>query len=143
MDKVLSQQLMLIIQILILIILFSVLKTQNHMFLSSLYQQKFLARDLKDHFIIMNTKQKVRMKTQQMNINIFLNQILLELIYFLFQFIQIKIPILKDLKLEDIIYQKTKSKKNHVIINGKNFYDHAIDSDIKQFEETRKKNRTR
>ena len=84
MDKVLSQQLMLIIQILILIILFSVLKTQNHMFFSSLYQQKFLARDLKDHFIIMNTKQKVRMKTQQMNINIFLNQILLELIYFLF-----------------------------------------------------------
>ena len=49
------------------------------MFLSSLYQQKFLARDLKDHFIIMNTKQKVRMKTQQMNINIFLNQILLKL----------------------------------------------------------------
>ena len=84
MDKVLSQQLMLIIQMLILIILFSVLKTQNHMSLLSLYQQKFLARDLKDHFIIMNTKQKVRIKTQQLNINIFFNQILLKLIYFLF-----------------------------------------------------------
>ena len=34
---------------------------------------------------------------------------------------------------------KDKIKKNHVIINGKNFYDQAIDSDIKQFEETRKK----
>ena len=54
------------------------------MSLLSLYQQKFLARDLKDHFIIMNTKQRVRIKTQQMNINIFFNQILLELIYFLF-----------------------------------------------------------
>ena len=81
------------------------------MSLLSLYQQKFLARDLKDHFIIMNTNQRVRIKTQQMNINIFFNQILLELIYFLFWFIQIKIPVLKDLKLEDIIYQKTKSKK--------------------------------
>ena len=29
-------------------------------------------------------------------------------------------------------------KKYNVIINGKNFYDHAIDSDIKQYKETRK-----
>ena len=41
---------------------------------------------------------------------IFSNQTLLELIDYLFQFIQIKIPILKDLKLEDITYQ------NHFLI---------------------------
>ena len=28
--------------------------------------------------------------------------------------------------------------KNYVIVNGKNFYDQAIDSDIKQYEEIRK-----
>ena len=36
--------------------------------------QKFLAKGLKDQFIRMNVKQKVRIKTQQMNIDIFLNQ---------------------------------------------------------------------
>ena len=76
------------------------------MFLLSLYQQEtiknyqnFLAKDLKDGFIGMNIKQKVRINIRQMNIDIFSNQTLLE-------FIQIKISILKDLKLEDITYQK-------------------------------------
>ena len=41
-----------------------------------------------------------------MNLDIFSNQILLESIDCLFQFIQIKITMLKDLKLRDIIYQK-------------------------------------
>ena len=41
-----------------------------------------------------------------MNIDTFLNQNLLELIDYLFQFIQAKIIFLKDLKLKDIIYQK-------------------------------------
>ena len=41
-----------------------------------------------------------------MNINIFSNQILLKLIDYLFLFIQIKMQNLKDLKLEDITYQK-------------------------------------
>ena len=48
---------------------------QNYMFLSSLYQQKIikncqnvLAKDLKDTFIGMNIKQKVRVKIKQMNI---------------------------------------------------------------------------
>ena len=44
---------------------------------------KFLAKDLKDQFIGMNIKQKMRIKIQQMNINIFLIQILLELINYL------------------------------------------------------------
>ena len=50
---------------LILIILFLFSKTQNYMFLLSLYQQKaikneqnFLAKDLKDHCIRINIKQK-------------------------------------------------------------------------------------
>ena len=62
--------------------------------------------DLKDQFIEMNKKQKKRIKIQQMNKGIFSNQILFELIGYLFQFVQIKMEILKDLKLKDIIYQK-------------------------------------
>ena len=56
------------------------------MFLSSLYQQKtiknyqnFLAKDIKDQFIEINTKQKARLKQQQMTIDIFSNQTLQEL----------------------------------------------------------------
>ena len=78
-----------------------------------MYQQEtiknyrnFLAKDLKDQFIGMNIKQKVRIKLHQINLDIFSNQTLLESIVYLFQFIQIKMTILKDLKLEDIIYQK-------------------------------------
>ena len=56
--------------------------------------------------INMNIKQRVRTKIQQMNLDIFSNQILLESIDCLFYFIQIKMTMLKDLKLKDIIYQK-------------------------------------
>ena len=61
------------------------------MFLPSLYQQKliknyqnFLANDLKDQFVGTNSKQKKRIKIRQMNIDIFLNQILLDLMDYLF-----------------------------------------------------------
>ena len=71
-------------------ILFSLTKTQNYMFLSSLYQQKiiksyqnFLANDLKNQFIGMNIKQKLRIKIRQMDIDIYSNQILLESIDYL------------------------------------------------------------
>ena len=40
--------------------------------------------------------------------------------------------ILKDLKLKNVTYQR------HDIINEKNVYDQAIDSDIKWYEEIRK-----
>ena len=40
--------------------------------------------------------------------------------------------LLKDLKLKGII------DNYNVIINGKNFYDQAIDSDIKRYKEIRK-----
>ena len=41
-----------------------------------------------------------------MNIDIFSNQILLESIDYLLYFSQIKMKMLKDLKLKDIVYQK-------------------------------------
>ena len=40
--------------------------------------QNFLAKYLKDQFLGMNAKQKVRIKIRQMNIDILPNQILLE-----------------------------------------------------------------
>ena len=59
-----------------------------------------------------------------MNIDIFSNKILFELIDYLLWFIQIKIAILKDLKLEGITYQKellviitSSSMKNTFTIN--------------------------
>ena len=57
----------------------------------SLYQeetiknyQNVLVKDLKDQFIRMNIKQKVRIKIRQMNIGIFSNQFLLKSIDYLF-----------------------------------------------------------
>ena len=46
--------------------------------------------------------------------------------------------LLKYLKLKDNIYQKGIIKNCNVIINGKNFYDESIDSDIKRCQEIRK-----
>ena len=58
---------------------------------SSLYQlhtiknyQNLFENERKSQFIKINSKQKVRIKTQQMNIDIFSNQILLKLIDYLF-----------------------------------------------------------
>ena len=45
-------------------------------------------------------------KIQQMNIDTFFNQILMELIDYLFLFIQIEMLILKDLMFENIAYPK-------------------------------------
>ena len=44
----------------------------------------FLAKDLKDQFNRINIKQKVRIKIEQMNIDILFNQILLDSIHYLF-----------------------------------------------------------
>ena len=59
--------------------------------------QNLVVKDLKDQFIGMNIKQKMRIKMRQTNVDIFPNQILLELIDYLLQFIQINMAILKDL----------------------------------------------
>ena len=54
------------------------------MFLLSLYQQKtiknyqkFLGKDLKDQFIGIHIRQKLKIKAQRMNIDMFLKHILL------------------------------------------------------------------
>ena len=80
-----------IIQMLNVIILFLLSKTQNYMFLKYLHQlkiiknyQNLVAKDFKDQFIGKNIKQKVRIKIQQMNIDIFSNQIFFELIDYLY-----------------------------------------------------------
>ena len=59
-------------------------KGTKYMCLMQLYQEKriknyqnFIVKDLKDHFITMNIKQKARKKIGQMNIDIFSNEILL------------------------------------------------------------------
>ena len=69
----------------------STIKDRNFMFQLQLYQketiknhQTFLGKNLKDQFIGMNIKQKVRIKIRQMNKDIFSNQILFELINYLF-----------------------------------------------------------
>ena len=46
--------------------------------------------------------------------------------------------ILKGLKLKSITFLKGIIKNYNVIINGKNFYDQAIHSDIKWYEEIKK-----
>ena len=46
--------------------------------------------------------------------------------------------ILEDSKLNDIILPKGFTDNYNVIINGKNFYDQATDSDIKRCEEIKK-----
>ena len=91
-----------------------------------------MGKDLKDHFIGMNLKQKVRIKIEQMNIDNFSNQILFESIDCLFQFIQINMKILKDLKLN-----KRQCLPYIAIINGENLYAQAIDFDIKRYEKIR------
>ena len=72
----------------------------------------------------MKIKQKVKTKTEQTDLDIFLNQTLHVLTDCLLWFIQIKMT-----KLKDII------SNYNVIINGKNFYDQPIDSDVKRYEE--------
>ena len=73
-----------------------------------------------------------------MNIDIFSNQNLLDSIDYLYQFIQIKITMLKDLKLEDIIYQKESLKITTLLSMEENFYDQPIDCDIRSYEGIRK-----
>ena len=83
------------------------------MSVQSVYQQKtiknyqnFIVKDLKDQFIGMNVRPKVRIKTRKVNIDIFSNQILFKLIDYLFKFIQTKMTNRERLKRKDIIYRK-------------------------------------
>ena len=80
-----------------------------------------------DNHIGMNIKQKVIIKTRQMNLDILSNQVLLESIDYFLQFMQKR---LKDFMLEENITYK-KVKKYNVIIIVKRFHDQTIGSDIK------------
>ena len=71
---------------------------------------------------------------RQKNIDILSDQTLLDLADCLFQFVPIKRTTLIDLNLKGVTYQKPLSK----ILTSfsiENFYDQAIDSDTKQYEE--------
>ena len=80
----------------------------------------------------MNKKQKVRIKIQQINIDIYSNMTLLELIY-LNQDVNSK-----RVKAGRYCLPKSIIKIYNIIINGKNFYDQPIVSDIKRYKEVRK-----
>ena len=57
-------------------------------------QSKTIKTSLKDQYIGVNIRQKVRLKFRQMDLDIFLNQILLESIDYLFYFIQMNMLLL-------------------------------------------------
>ena len=90
-----------------MIILSLLLKTQNYMFQQETIKnyQNFVAKDLRGPFVGMKIKQKVIIKIRQTNLNTVSNQIFLESIDHLFQFIETKMLLLKDLKLKGITYQ--------------------------------------
>ena len=69
-----------------------------------------------------------------MNLDFSLNPIFLESIDYLFQFNVAS----KRLKGKIYYLRKGIIDNYNIIINGKNFYDQAIDSDIKRYEEIRK-----
>ena len=61
-----------------------------------------------------------------MNIDIFSNQTFLESIDYLFQFIQTKPAILKDLMFENVIYQKVQSNRVSSAIRKKTLTNNTI-----------------
>ena len=66
---------------------------------------------MKDECIGMNKKQKVRIKAQRKNIDIFSNQTFQELTDYLLWFIQMWMIILKGINPEGIIYRKVLLRK--------------------------------
>ena len=89
---------------------------------------------MKDQFIGMNKKQKVRIKIQQINKDIFLNQILLESIDFVYTNQDANA---KKFNARKYYLQKVIIKNYNVIINGKSFYDKFIDFNVKQYKEVK------
>ena len=130
---------------LMLIILFLLSKTQNSIFLLSLYQQEttknyqnFLAKNLKDQLIGMNIKQKVRIKIRQKILDIFFEPNFVGVNKF---FVLVYLNRSNDVKRFNVrryYLPKGIIKNYNVTINGKILYDKAIDSDIKRYEEIRK-----
>ena len=87
---------------------------------------------LKDQFIEVNTKQKVRIKIQQMNIDIFSKQTLLELIDYLDDNC-------KRFKAKRYYLPKGFIRNYNVVLLSmeKIFFDRLIDSVTKQYKEIR------
>ena len=101
--------------------------------------QNFFEKDLKDQFIGMNIKQKVKIKLRETNLDIFTNQTLLETIDCLVYFFETKMLFLKGLKLNGIYYlPKWITNNYYVIIKRKYFYGQPIDSDIIRYKKLRK-----
>ena len=93
--------------------------------------QNLLAKDLKDQFIRTNVKRKYKNKNTTNEHRYFLESRLFVLIYFN------RDNDVKEFKAQ-IYLPKAIIKNSDVTINGKNFYDQPIDSDIKRYIEIRK-----
>ena len=85
----------------------------------------------------MNIKQKVGLKIQQMNVDIFSNQILLELIDYVSVYINQDVNA-KRFNVRKYYSPKSIIKNYNITINGKIFYDQPIDFDMKRYKEIRK-----
>ena len=85
----------------------------------------------------MSIKQKSENKIKQMNIDIFLNQTFLDSIDYVLVY-KNENNKAKNIKYSKIAFIRRHNQNYNVIINGKNFYDQEIDSDIKRYEEIRK-----
>ena len=106
--------------------------------LSARDNQKLLANDLKNQLIGMNIKQKVIIKIQQTNLDFFLNRIFLGVNRLFVLVYTNQDAASKRFKAKRHYLLKGIIDNNNVTINGKNFYDQPMDSDIKRFEEIRK-----
>ena len=92
---------------------------------------------MKDQIIGLNIKQKMRI-IRWINIDIFSNQILLETIRFFVLVYLNQDSYTKRFKAKTYHLTKGVIDKYSVIVNGKDLYDQAIDSDITRYEEIRK-----
>ena len=92
--------------------------------------ENFLAKDLKDQFFGMNIKQKVRRKIWQINIDTFLNRILLELIDYFVLIYSNKDGNAQRIKTPRYYLPKGIIRNYNVIINWKNFYNQQVSSNI-------------
>ena len=106
--------------------------------LSARDNQKLLPKDLKDQLTGMNIKQKVIIKIQQTNLDFFLNRIFFGVNRLFVLVYRNQDAASKIFKAIRYYLLKGVIDNNNVTINGKNFYDQPMDSDIKRFEEIRK-----
>ena len=88
-------------------VIFTIIDTKFYVPVVTLSFSKLLSKEFGNQFIGMNIKQKSENKNTTNKYRYFLESNFVGVNrFFFFQFIQIKMSILKDLKLEDISYQK-------------------------------------